>query len=81
MFATLVQLEVLVLEDMNRDQLIVALLAYRDALELDLPQQLLDRQSTDTLRLFMLAAKLLRALRASQRWPVATGGNRLDRNG
>ena len=66
MFSTLIELEMLVLQDMNREQLIATLLACRDVLGLEFTREWLERQSTDGLRLFMLAAKLLHVLRERQ---------------
>ena len=75
MFVTLIELELLVLADMNRDQLIATLLEHRDALALEFTREWLETQSTDGLRLFMLAAKLLRVLRERQtRGPERLGG-------
>jgi hypothetical protein len=81
MFATLIELEMLVLEDMSRDQLIATLLAYRDTLGLDFTREWLERQSSDGLRLFMLAAKLLHVLRDRQTRPATVGAEALhERN-
>jgi hypothetical protein len=59
----LIELEMLVLEEMNREQLIAVLLEARDWLSLEFTREWLAEQSTDGLRLFMLAAKLVRVLR------------------
>jgi hypothetical protein len=78
MFSTLIELEMLVLQDMKREQLIVTLLAYRDALGLEFTREWLERQSTDGLRLFMLAAKLLRVLRERQSRAKLADANPLE---
>jgi hypothetical protein len=66
MFATLIELEMLVLEEMSRERLIAALLEERDCLSLEFTREWLEEQSTDGLRLFMLAAKLVRVLRQNR---------------
>ncbi|HEV3444659.1 MAG TPA: hypothetical protein VG099_08460 [Gemmataceae bacterium] len=79
MFATLIELEMLVLEEMSREQLIAALLEERDCLSLEFTREWLAEQSTDGLRLFMLAAKLVRVLRQNRSRTTATRANRLGK--
>jgi hypothetical protein len=66
MFATLIELEMFVLAEMSREQLIATLLEYREPLSLEFTRDWLEEQSTDGLRLFMLAGKLVRVLRDRQ---------------
>jgi hypothetical protein len=56
MFATVIELEMLVLEEMSRDQLIAALLEQKDRISLDFSREWLEEQSLDGLRLFMKAS-------------------------
>jgi hypothetical protein len=74
MFATLLKLELALLDDLGRKQLIDALLASRDKLSLDFTSEWLEAQSTERLRLLLLAAKLLRVLRQKEGrdWPGPT---------
>jgi hypothetical protein len=62
MFRILVGLELALLEKLSRDQLIEALLERKDCLSLEFTREWLQVQHTEQLRLFLLAAKLLRAL-------------------
>jgi hypothetical protein len=78
MFSTLIELEMLVLEDMSREQMIAALVQYRDCLRLEFTREWLERQSLDGLRLFMLAAKLLRVVRDKQNRGSPTRTDRLE---
>jgi hypothetical protein len=66
MLATLLKLELSILDDLSRDQLIRSLLQYRDALSLDFTPSWLEGHSTECLRLLLLAAKLLRVLRQKE---------------
>ena len=63
MLATLIGLELALLEKLDRDQLIAGLLEHRAHLSLQFTRRWLQRQSMEGLRFFLLAAKLLRALR------------------
>ena len=78
MFSTLIELEMLVLEDMSREQMIAALVEYRDCLSLEFTREWLERQSMDGLRLFMLAAKLLRVVRDKQKRASLARSDRLE---
>jgi hypothetical protein len=63
MFATLLKLELMFLDGLNRDQLIRNILEQRDNITLQFSKNWLEEQSTDCLRLLLLAAKLLLVLR------------------
>jgi hypothetical protein len=67
MFATLLKLELALLDDLSRDQLISALLECRDNLSLEFTPEWLEGQTLERLRLLLLAAKLLRVLRQKER--------------
>jgi hypothetical protein len=62
MLARLLDLELAVMERLDRNQLIGGLLDNQEALSLHLSQEWLERQSTEGLRLLLLAAKLLRVV-------------------
>jgi len=66
MLATLLKLEFSLLDELSRDQLIRSLLEYRDALSLEFTASWLEGHSTESLRLLLLAAKLLRVLRQKE---------------
>ena len=66
MLATLIGLELALLEELNRDQLIAGLIEHREDLALQFTRRWLEQQSTEGLRLFLLAAKMLRVLRLKQ---------------
>ncbi len=74
MFSTLLKLELALLDDLGREQLIGALLECRDKLSFEFTPEWLEAQSTERLRLLLLAAKLLRVLRQkeSHEWPAPT---------
>jgi hypothetical protein len=65
-FTTLIKLELAFLEKLNREQLIAVLMERLDGPSLDFTKEWLDAQSSDRLRLFVLAAKLFRVLRQSE---------------
>jgi len=65
-FTTLIKLELAFLEKLNREQLIAMLMERLDGLSLDFTKEWLEAQSSDRLRLFVLAAKLFRVLRQSE---------------
>jgi hypothetical protein len=66
MFAELTKLELRLLDGQNRDQLIDTLMERKDELRLEFTRQWLEDQSTDRLRLLVLAAKLLSLVRRSE---------------
>jgi hypothetical protein len=66
MLSTLLKLELSILDDLHRDQLIRSLLQYRDALALEFTAGWLEGHSTECLRLLLLATKLLRVLRQKE---------------
>jgi len=66
MFTTLIKLELAFLEKLNREQLITMLMDRLDGLSLDFTREWLESQSSDQLRLFLLAARLFRVLRQKE---------------
>jgi hypothetical protein len=72
MFATLIGLELSLLEGLSREQLLTVLVEQRESLSLRFSQDWLEGQSTDQLRLVLLAAKLLCLLRHSEKRAVMT---------
>src|SRR5215468_8103423 len=66
MFTTLIKLELAFLEKLNREQLITMLMERLDGLSLNFTKDWLEKQSSDRLRLFLLAAKLFRVLRQKE---------------
>jgi hypothetical protein len=66
MFATLINLELVLLTDLSREEMIAGLLQSGNALSLEFTEDVLEAQSTDVLRLFVLATKLARALGVKQ---------------
>jgi hypothetical protein len=64
MFTTLIKLAFL--EKLNREQLITMLMERLDGLSLNFTKDWLEKQSSDHLKLFLLAAKLFRVLRQKE---------------
>jgi hypothetical protein len=63
MFTTLIKLELAFLDKLNREELIAKLMESQEGVALDFARDWLDAQSTDRLRLYVLAARLFRILR------------------
>jgi hypothetical protein len=70
MLTTLIALELALLEKLTREELITDLIEHRGYLSLEFSRGWLERQSTEGLRLFLLAAKLVRALRCQSAQPL-----------
>jgi hypothetical protein len=72
MIGTLVQLELLLLERMNREQLIAALLERHNCVPFEITGESLTRYSTDALQMLLLAARLTYVVRRQNPQNLAT---------
>jgi hypothetical protein len=70
MLTTLIGLELALLDKLTREQLIASLMEHREHLSLQFTRGWLERQTTEGLQFFLLAAKLLRVLRCQPPRPL-----------